>query len=245
LTLPTIWAIGPTVLSKTLADSYIAWGGTAAYYETLPEQMPMPDEVFWLSNSPERFSESFQDFSKTTVEIPIALKDSLAEILTLPLVVTARGILYGETIGQRGNVSWQPESLSDPQRQILYAAARKIVGSPMKPGVILLHFTVSSETLTFKSLNPFPDESALVTLSAQQPDLFTCHWRCVLGLPVVDLQIYRPSAAYFQVCEPLSPQVRQAALLEAGASLQIAGQLLQVQSDSLCAAQQILHNILG
>jgi formate-dependent phosphoribosylglycinamide formyltransferase (GAR transformylase) len=173
------------------------------------------------------------------------LEDSLAEILTLPLVVTARGILYGEIIGQRGNISWQPESFSDPQRQILYAAAREIVGSALKPGVKLLHFAVSPEALAFKSLNSFPDESALVTLSAQQPDLFTCHWRCFLGLPVVDLQIYRPSVAYFQSFEPLSPQVRQAALLEAGASLQIAGHLLQVQADSLCTAQQILHNILG
>jgi hypothetical protein len=245
LTLPTIWAIGPTVLSKTLADSYIAWGGTAAYFETLPEQIPMPDEVFWLSKPPERFSETHQAFPQPPLEIPIALKDSLAEILTLPLVVTVRGILYGETIGQRGNTFWQPESLSDPQRQILYATAREIVGSALKPGVILLHFAVSPEALTFKSLNPFPDESALVTLGTQQPDLFTCHWRCVLGLPVVDLQIYRPCAAYFQSFEPLSPQVRQAALLKAGASLQITGHLLQVQADSLCAAQQILHRIVG
>lgn len=242
--MPTIWAIGPTLLSKTLADSYIAWGGNAAAFETLPEYKPLPDEVFWLSVPPEGFSDTPQVLPTTFLEVPIALQESQAALLTLPLVVTVRGILYGEAIGQRGAIAWQPEFLSDPQRQILYRAARQIVGSSVKPGVTLLHFVVSPEALIFKSLSPFPDESALVTLKSQQPDLFTCHWRCVLGLPVVDLQVRRPSAAYFQPLVPLSAQVRQAALLEADASLQLSGHLLQVQAASLCTAQEILHKIV-
>ncbi|MBC7880908.1 MAG: hypothetical protein H7Y37_06190 [Anaerolineae bacterium] len=242
--MPTIWAIGPTLLSKILADSYISWGGAAACFETLPEHMPLPDEVFWLSVPPEGFSDSPQDLATTSLDLPIALKESQATRLTLPLVVTARGILYGEAIGQRGAIAWQPEPLSDPQRQLLYKAARKIVGSTVKPGVTLLHFAVSPEALLFKSLSPFPDESALVTLNSQQPDLFTCHWRCVLGLPIIDLQVRRPSAAYFQPSVPLSAQVRQAALLEADASLQLSGHLLQVQAASLCTAQEILHRIV-
>jgi hypothetical protein len=245
LTLPTIWAIGPTLLSKTLAESYIAWGGTATAFETLPEHMPLPDEVFWLSVPPEGFWNAPQALTTTSFAVPIALQGSQAALLTLPLVVTARGILYGEAIGQRGAMAWQPEPLSDPQRQVLYKAAREILGSPVKLGVTLLHFAVSPEALLFKSLSPFPDESALVTLNSQQPDLFTCHWRCVLGLPVMDLQVYRPCAAYFQSSMPLSAQLRQAALLEATASLQLAGHLLQVQAASLCTAQEILHRIVG
>ncbi len=173
---------------------------------------------------------------------------SAAQTIALPLVVTARGVLYAEAIAQSGNLYWQPEPLSDRHRQTLYRLARSLVGIgsavPVPPGVYVVYFSVQPGRLDFVRLVPYPDEPALITLSTQTPDLFECHWRCVLGLPVVELRVYRPSAGYIGLEPEHFERVRERALLAPETTIYAPARMVSVQATTLSAAQDQLKRLL-
>jgi hypothetical protein len=112
--------------------------------------------------------------------------------LWLPLIYTARGLLYGEAI--TGSLPYrQPVQLSDRQRQPLYQMARPILSYlSAPPAVYLLGASYRGDTWLFDRLWPFPAAPALG--GTQQPDLFTCHWYCLTGQPIRDALIARDVA---------------------------------------------------
>jgi hypothetical protein len=115
----------------------------------------------------------------------------------LPIVLTAKGPLYGEVIGQALGTDqldslnyFQPVHLTDQWRQPLYRFAYRLLQATAAiPSVYLLQFGWQEQDLYFDRLWPFPNRAALASLGVQTPDLFTCYWRCVAGLPVTDLKI--------------------------------------------------------
>ncbi|MBW4578310.1 MAG: hypothetical protein KME42_01905 [Tildeniella nuda ZEHNDER 1965/U140] len=118
----------------------------------------------------------------------------------LPIVLTAKGPLYAEVIGVKANTALtthslgssyeQPIHLSDVQRQPLYALAQRLLRSlNASPAVYLMQFGWQGDTLYFDRLLPFPDAPAIASLNVQTPDLFTCHWSCLIGKPLTDLTI--------------------------------------------------------
>jgi hypothetical protein len=120
----------------------------------------------------------------------------------LPIVWTAKGPLYGEVIGQNpGHPSHryiQPIHFPDQWRQPLYGFAYQLLKAMAAvPSVYLLEFgwhdqpfgQPLGQQLGFDRLWPFPHQAALASLGVQTPDLFTCHWRCLAGLPITDLHI--------------------------------------------------------
>ncbi|MBO0350033.1 hypothetical protein J0895_13105 [Phormidium pseudopriestleyi FRX01] len=119
--------------------------------------------------------------------------------LWLPVVLTAKGPIYGEAIGladekQQGREEMtpyiQPVHLPDRWRQPLYALGRKLlqwVGAP--PATYLIQFGWDEQGLWFDRLWPFPSIPALASLGVQDPDLFTCHWYCLTRQPIYDLTI--------------------------------------------------------
>lgn len=124
----------------------------------------------------------------------------------LPIILTAKGPLYGEVIGrrQRDSVSLlaetpaspqqvgyvQPVHLSDTWRQPLYAFGFRLLRYlTATPGVYCLQFGWQEHRLCFERLWPFPIKAAIASLGVQTPDLFACHWLCLAGLPILDLQI--------------------------------------------------------
>jgi hypothetical protein len=115
----------------------------------------------------------------------------------LPIVFTAKGPLYAEVIGlEPGAVHSaeqryrQPIHLSDVQRQPLYALGQRLLQSlKAPPAVYLMQFGWQGETLCFDRLLPFPAAPAIASLNVQMPDLFACHWHCLIGKPLVDLVI--------------------------------------------------------
>lgn len=110
----------------------------------------------------------------------------------LPIVLTAKGPLYAEAIAfETGTQTYrQPLHLSDRQRQPLYRFGFQLLQQlAASPAVYLLKFGFWGETLCFDRLLPFPAEMAIASLSVQTPDLFTCHWRCLRGQPIIDLRI--------------------------------------------------------
>lgn len=119
----------------------------------------------------------------------------------LPVVWTAKGPLYAEAIGAlahnpSGELSYfQPLHLSDVWRQQLYDLAYRLlelVNAP--PATYLIQFGFAGERICFDRLWPFPAAPAIASVGVQVPDLFLCHWFCLTGAPIYDLQI--SSASY-------------------------------------------------
>lgn len=118
----------------------------------------------------------------------------------LPLVLTAKGPLYGEVIGlakeMPENLSsnlnyYQPFHLSDALRQQIYQIGHRLLqllSAP--PAAYLMQFGFKSEgSICFDRLWPFPAAPAIASLGIQEPNLFACHWYCVTNQPILDLTI--------------------------------------------------------
>ncbi|MDJ1180946.1 hypothetical protein PJF56_18975 [Roseofilum sp. BLCC_M91] len=116
----------------------------------------------------------------------------------LPLVLTAKGPLYGEAIENRNSSYHQPLHLDDKTRQTLYQLGYQLLRHiEAIPGVYLLQFGGISDPC-FDRLIPFPDTPVLGSLGLQEPDLLTSYWYCQIGTPLIDLQIRSPSSSGIQ-----------------------------------------------
>lgn len=110
----------------------------------------------------------------------------------LPIILTAKGPLYGEVIeeGEMPNFYRQPLDLTDDWRQPLYHLAYQLLENlSAPPSVYLLQFSLRSKEIVFDRLWPFPAAPAIASLGRQKPDLFTCYWLCLSDQPIFDLTI--------------------------------------------------------
>jgi hypothetical protein len=122
----------------------------------------------------------------------------------LPIVLTAKGPLYAEVIGKETAQSEatgvsatkpelayvQPIHFTDAQRQSLYELGYRLLQSlQAPPSVYLMQFGFKGQELWFDRLFPFPSAPAIASLNVQQPDLFTCHWRCLTHQSLRELSI--------------------------------------------------------
>lgn len=120
-----------------------------------------------------------------------SIKDSWSGDLWLPVVLTAKKTLYGEVIGEGAipNSYEQPVDLADELRKSLYhLAARLLESLSALPAVYLLQFRLIGKEIVFDRLWPFPAAPAIASIGSQQPDLFACHWQCLLGKPIRSLR---------------------------------------------------------
>jgi hypothetical protein len=117
--------------------------------------------------------------------------DSWLGHLWLPIVLTDKPV-YAEIIGEGSmpNSYEQPVSIPNRQRKSLYSLAEQLLDSLDAPSATyLLQFSLYNGEIVFDRLWPFPAAPALITLKTQQPDLFTCHWRCLTQQPILDINI--------------------------------------------------------
>lgn len=113
----------------------------------------------------------------------------------LPIILTAKGPLYGEAIQKRNQTYEQPLHLGDRTRQTLYQLGYQLLRHIQAiPGVYLLQFG-GSDHPCFDRLIPFPDTPVLASLGVQEPDLLTSYWYCQIGTPLIDLQIRSPASS--------------------------------------------------
>ena len=131
-------------------------------------------------------------WAHTKLGYATAKEDSWCGNLWLPIVLTGKGPLYGEVIGEGEfpNSYTQPLDLPDKQRQPLYYLAHRLLESlsPL-PSVYLLQFGWQEEKIVFDRLWPFPAAPAIASVGVQQPDLFTCYWYCLTNQPILDISI--------------------------------------------------------
>lgn len=114
--------------------------------------------------------------------------------LYLPIVLTAKGAIYGEAIAEGATaVDFQrmPVHLPDKDRQPLYHLAHQLLQYiSATPAVYLLQFGYNEkQDIIFDKLWPFPAAPAIASIGVQEPDLFACHWLCLTGQPIHDLTI--------------------------------------------------------
>ncbi len=108
----------------------------------------------------------------------------------LPIVLTAKGPLYAEVIGLKENNYYQPIHVGDEVRQVLYQMGWKVLRSlNALPATYLMQFGFEGKDIYFDRLLPFPGEAAIASIGIQSPDLFACHWHCLMGLPLFELCI--------------------------------------------------------
>ena len=108
----------------------------------------------------------------------------------LPIVLTAKGPLYAEVIGLKDNKYYQPIHVDDAVRQKLYQMGWQLLlklNAP--PATYLVQFGLEGKDIYFDRLLPFPGEAATASIGIESPDLFACHWRCLMGLPLFELTI--------------------------------------------------------
>ena len=117
--------------------------------------------------------------------------DSWLGHMWLPIIMTDKP-MFGEVIGEGSmpNSYEHPVLIPQRQRKSLHNLARELLNSlDATPATYLLQFSLYNGEIVFDRLWPFPAAPALITLKTQQPDLFTCHWRCLTDRKVSKLGI--------------------------------------------------------
>jgi hypothetical protein len=129
-----------------------------------------------------------------------SIKDSCLGDLWLPVVLTRKGSIYGDIIGEGAipNYYEQPIEIGNESRQSLYYLADQLLQSiSATPAVYLLQFRLLGKEIVFDRLWPFPAAPALASIGHKQPDLFAYHGQCLLGKSLLDMTSISDS---FSVC---------------------------------------------
>lgn len=116
--------------------------------------------------------------------------DSWLGHLWLPIILTKKQPLFGNIIGEGAipNFYEQPIDFPASKRKPLYKLATNLLDSlNATPAVYLLQFSLYSNEIVFDRLWPFPAAPALASLKGPQLDLYTCHWLCLTGKTITDM----------------------------------------------------------
>jgi hypothetical protein len=102
--------------------------------------------------------------------------------LWLPIMVTSKGLEYGEVIGEDmiPNSYSQPVNLERESLKALYRLASQLLDNLQAPNsVYLLQFRLAHREVVFDRLWPFPAAPAIASLRGQQTDLYAAYWNCL------------------------------------------------------------------
>lgn len=91
--------------------------------------------------------------------------------------------------------SWQPAAMSDAAWDAARAMAAKVVAGLGGYGLFGVELFVRGDAVIFSEVSPRPHDTGLVTLASQDLSEFALHARAILGLPVPEPVLRRPSAS--------------------------------------------------
>ena len=179
----TLWSKNRTTLKKDRTDTIYC-----PLTIQLPDYFDFPQRKIYSAckdiNSRRRWVEKNLGF-KTSVG------DSWLGHLWLPIIMTDKP-LFGEVIGEgpMPNSYEHPVQIPKRQRKSLHDLAEQLLDYlSATPATYLLQFSLYNGEIVFDRLWPFPAAPALITLKTQQPDLFTCHWRCMTNQKISKINI--------------------------------------------------------
>jgi phosphoribosylglycinamide formyltransferase 2 len=140
--------------------------------------------------------------------------------ITLLTIRSDSGVSFCPPIGhrqERGDYqeSWQPMKMSDAALRQAQEMARAVVEDLGGHGLFGVEFFIRGDEAIFSELSPRPHDTGMVTLVSQTLSEFDLHARAVLGLPVPNVQILRPSASAVILAEMESDGFRFEGLAEA------------------------------
>ena len=180
----TLWSKSSRIIIKDRSTDTIYCPLTIQ----LPDYFDFPQRQIFSAckdiNSRRRWVEKQLGF-KTSVG------DSWLGHLWLPIIMADKP-LFGEVIGEGSmpNSYEHPVTIPKRQQKSLHNLAEQLLDSlSAPPATYLLQFSLYNGEIVFDRLWPFPAAPALITLKTQQPDLFTCHWRCMTNQAVSKISI--------------------------------------------------------
>ncbi|PJG83630.1 formate-dependent phosphoribosylglycinamide formyltransferase [Caviibacterium pharyngocola] len=110
--------------------------------------------------------------------------------------------------------SWQPQAMSSAALEKAQHIAEKITTALGGRGIFGVEMFVCGDEVIFNEVSPRPHDTGMVTLISQELSEFALHARAILGLPIPQINLIRPSASKAIVVEGKSTQVQFANLAE-------------------------------
>lgn len=120
--------------------------------------------------------------------------------ITLLTVRTVSGTLFCPPIGhvqKDGDYveSWQPQPLTPEVQQDAERIARAVTDGLGGRGVFGVELFIRGNQVYFSEVSPRPHDTGMVTLVSQNLSEFALHVRAILGFPIPDLTLFKPSAS--------------------------------------------------
>ncbi len=120
--------------------------------------------------------------------------------ITLLTVRTVSGTLFCPPIGhvqKSGDYveSWQPQFLSPLVQEKAESIARAVTDALGGLGIFGVELFVQGDQVYFSEVSPRPHDTGLVTLASQNLSEFALHVRAILGFPIPEIVMSRPSAS--------------------------------------------------
>lgn len=152
--------------------------------------------------------------------------------ITLLTIHAVDGIHFCQPIGHRQEdgdyrESWQPAAMNDTALKNAQIMAEKVVKALGGYGLFGVEMFVKGDDVIFSEVSPRPHDTGLVTLISQDLSEFALHVRAILGLPIVQINQFGPSASAVILREGQSDNIRfsgvEAALSEPNTQIRLFG----------------------
>jgi len=91
--------------------------------------------------------------------------------------------------------SWQPQAMSEHALKTAKAMAKKVTDALGGRGLFGVELFIKGDDVIFSELSPRPHDTGMVTMISQDLSQFALHARAILGLPIVSINQFGPSAS--------------------------------------------------
>lgn len=137
--------------------------------------------------------------------------------ITLLTVRSVAGTSYCEPIGHIQvdgdyRYSWQPQAMTAEAKASAQNIAKKVTDALGGYGIFGVELFVKGDEVIFSEVSPRPHDTGMVTMISQDLSEFALHARALMGLPVLAIRFYGPSASRAVVIEGNSSEIEMDAL---------------------------------
>ena len=132
--------------------------------------------------------------------------------ITLLTVRHSGGTSFCAPIGHKQvdgdyRTSWQPHPMSPKALASAEAYAKKITDALGGYGIFGVEMFIKGDEVLFSEVSPRPHDTGMVTMISQNLSEFALHARAILGIPIVNIRQYAPSASRAIVVEGDSDEI--------------------------------------